>query len=87
MKKIIIHGANIGHVMKKSVPVQTQPIVENSDTMVENQPKVESAVEKPLGGNEGGTGEGEFINHAVESGWKAKRDKKKTIPIQNKPAE
>ena len=69
----IIYGANVSYPMKKKSP-EPLPVVENPVTVVENQPVVEPVVEKS---GKGGTGEGEFINHSVESGWKAKRDKKR----------
>jgi hypothetical protein len=85
----IIHGANIGYVKKKTEPEPVpQPVVENPVKVVENQPITDVAVEK--GGNEGGSGEGEIVDHSVEGGWKTKRDKRKVLQdkaMQDKPAE
>ena len=79
----IIYGANVSYPMKKK-SLEPLPVVENPVTVVENQPVVEPVVENPVAeksGNEGGTGEGEFIDHSVESGWKAKREKKKAASL------
>ena len=61
-----------------------QPVVENPVKVVEKQPVLDSVVENPepetSGTNEGGTGQGEFVDHSIEGGWKAKRDKKKVLP-------
>jgi hypothetical protein len=92
--KTQIFGANIGYAYKRKhleIPAvenqELKHLIEKPVMVVENHPKVEPVVEetKLSDNNEGGTGEGEIINHAVEGGWKAKRDKKKTI--QEKPAE
>jgi hypothetical protein len=83
----IIHGANIGYVMKKKPVAEPipAPVVETPVADVENQPVADTVVEKPVeetGGNEGGTG-AELADHSIN--WKAKREKKKSL--QDRPAE
>ena len=72
-KKVVYAAANVSFP-KKTVEkrVKIAPVIENLVMVVENHPTVEHVVEKPLA---------ELTAEPKVEGWKAKREKKKELPI------